>query len=190
MSPTRVYKKTKKTTVQLTSLLDLLFVMIFVSLIQQKAPTATPKKQTPKKVTSSKVTVKKAIKKTPPAVKEIKVISATFHFYPVSKDARLPDGRLAPSGKYLMQGNFDEKTNKLNLVGFSWIDRPTGYDMVPLKGILDSAGTSFKGKVDSPWCKQFTLTRKSRSGNSLINGQWQGVYDCGQGQTGLTLTVE
>lgn len=189
MSATRVYKKSKKTTVQLTSLLDLLFVMIFVSLIQQKAPTATPAKTPPKKVTSSKVTVKKAIKKPIPVVKEVKIISAIFHFYPVSKDARLPDGRPAPSGKYAMQGNFDEKTNKLSLVGMSWIDRPTGYDMVPLKGTLDSSGSIFKGKVDSPWCKQFNLAKKSSSGDS-VRGSWQGVYDCGQGQTGLTLTIE
>ena len=53
MAQARTYKKMKKTTVQLTSLLDLLFVMIFVSLIQNKTldvkvqtKTKEPKPQT------------------------------------------------------------------------------------------------------------------------------------------------
>ena len=52
------YKRPKKSVVSLTSLLDLLFVMIFVSLIQQKAvvPTNTKAKtKTPTKAKPVKV---------------------------------------------------------------------------------------------------------------------------------------
>lgn len=190
MRAVRVYKKSKKTTVQLTSLLDLLFVMIFVSLIQQKTTSQKTTKQPVKKVESKKVIVKKAIKKPVPVEKPIQSITAIFHFYPVSQGAVLPDGRPAPSGKYEMQGNYDTKTMSLNLVGLSWINRPAGYDMVPLKGKLDPSHSTFKGKVDSPWCNIFTLARQDRAANSAVKGTWKGVYDCGQGQTGLTLTVK
>ena len=54
----RSYKRPKRQAVSLTSLLDLLFVMIFVSLIQQKA--AAPTKEEP--VPAAKVTEQKAPK--------------------------------------------------------------------------------------------------------------------------------
>lgn len=186
MGSPRVYKKRKKTTVELTSLLDLLFVMIFVSLIQQKTPTPVTEKPVPKKSTPApKVVTKKPIPKKPAPVTPKKYsVSATFHFHPTPGNPNLP------SGSYAMQGSFDEKTRALRLGGVSWIKRPKGYDMVPLSGEIEKTETLFKGRVDFPGCKMFNLRRTGLASNSPISGKWEGVYDCSQGPTGLTLTIQ
>jgi hypothetical protein len=180
----KYYKKNKKTTVQLTSLLDLLFVMIFVSLIQQKN---IQQKVEEKKVTKTEVvktTVVKAEKvtvETPVPQKE--PIPAVFEFYATANNPGTPEG------SYEMQGTFDEKSGKVNLFGANWIKRPTGFDMVPLNGLVDDAKSSLRGKIDSPWCKTFKLSRMKINPGNSISGIWKGVYDCGQGSTGLTLTI-
>ena len=184
MSTTRVYRKSKKTTVQLTSLLDLLFVMIFVSLIQQKT-TASPKeaKAPVKKTPVAEPVVSVTKTPTPEALKTYSV-RATFNFYGTPGNPNLP------SGSYHMQGSFDEKTRSLNLGGISWIQRPTGYDMVPLSGIIEQTHTLFKGRIDSPGCNMFNLRRTKTLSSSPISGEWEGVYDCSQGPTGLKLTIQ
>lgn len=184
MRSARVYKKTKKTTVQLTSLLDLLFVMIFVSLIQQKTTSSVekvkPKKEVPPIAQEVPVKIEKPAPEAPKAFR----VSAVFSFYGT------PGNPNVPAGSYNMQGVFDERTRELNLGGVSWNQRPENYDMVPLTGKIEGTNTLFKGKVDSPGCRMFTLRRTSTLSNSPISGTWQGVYDCSQGPTGLTLTVE
>ncbi|MAX65299.1 MAG: hypothetical protein QF441_11290 [Bacteriovoracaceae bacterium] len=194
MRPVRVYKKSKKTTVQLTSLLDLLFVMIFVSLIQQKdIPTESKQKTEPKKAPEvveeiktpkPKTQVVEQIKEKPKIEKRKYSISAIFHFHPTAANPKLP------SGTYMMQGSFDEKTRELHLGGVSWIKRPQGYDMVPLSGKIENSETLFKGRIDFPGCKIFNLKRTEVLDNSPISGKWKGVYDCSQGLTGLTLTIQ
>ena len=189
----RVYKKRKKATVELTSLLDLLFVMIFVSLIQQKdikiEPKKTPKPK-PKIVKPVAKAPSKAVKKPAPQVLKQYSITAKFHFYAT------PNNPTVPTGTYEMRGSFDEKTRSLKLAGVSWIDYPKGIpsnvsiDMVPLSGKIDETNSLFKGRVESPNCKEFTLGRKETIGNSPISGKWVGVYDCYQGSTGLTLTIQ
>jgi hypothetical protein len=184
MSSTRVYRKNKKVSVQLTSLLDLLFVMIFVSLIQEKAPSKAikePTKATPT-VTAKAIPVKK--KEIKPAAPTKYNISAIFHFHPTAGSPNLP------SGTYVMQGSFNEKTREIKLAGVSWVNRPTGYDMVPLSGTIESTNTLFKGRVDFPGCQLFTLKRMKTISNSPISGKWEGIYDCSQGPTGLTLTIQ
>lgn len=181
MRPVRAYKKTKKTTVQLTSLLDLLFVMIFVSLIQQKE--ISPVKSAPKSTKKAPIVKPKKKKVTKPVLKTY-VVSASFKFYGT------PGNPNIPGGEYMMQGSFDEKTRELKLGGVSWLNRPTGYDMVPLTGKIETTHTLFKGKIDFPGCKLFTLTRKETFANSSISGVWEGIYDCSQGPTGLTLTIQ
>lgn len=183
----RTYKRTKKTTIQLTSLLDLLFVMIFVSLIQQKT-TPEMMKQIKKKPgtithikTKKKVKTKKVTKPTPALSY---TIDATFHFHPTATNRNIP------SGKYQMKGSFDEKTRKLQLGGVSWIDRPKNYDMVPLSGTIEKTGKVFMGRVEFPGCQQFTLKKSQSSGSKSISGVWEGIYNCSQGETGLTLTIQ
>lgn len=172
-----MYKRRKKPTVELTSLLDLLFVMIFLSLIQQKGVKA-PVKPTPAKVT--KATPTKAV-----PVKKVHSVSAVFNFY------ETPSNPGIPVGAYRMQGRYDEKTGLLSLGGVNWMNRPKGYDMVPLSGKINAAGNLFTGRIEFQGCKQFTLrkTAKVQSSNPLT-GEWKGVYDCQQGSTGLTLSID
>lgn len=186
------YKKSKKTTVQLTSLLDLLFVMIFVSLIQQKnIPAKVKEKKIPRgKITKVKITptpkVKpKIVKKKPtPVVLKTYTVDAIFHFHSTNSNPNIP------SGTYNMKGSFDEKTRKLQLGGVSWINRPKNYDMVPLSGQIEKTDSMFIGRIEFPGCKKFTLRKIQKTQNSPISGTWEGVYDCSQGATGLTLTIK
>lgn len=188
MAQARTYKKMKKTTVQLTSLLDLLFVMIFVSLIQNKTLDVKVQTKTkePKPQTSPVVKTKVKKKKIVPEPQKLITygVRAEFKFYPTPGNPNLP------KGSYVMQGTFNEKNRKLNLGGVSWLNRPAGYDMVPLAGEIEKTHTLFKGKVDFPGCKEFTLRRVKTTANSPISGVWEGVYDCSQGPTGLTLTID
>lgn len=183
-------KRLKKPTVQLTSLLDLLFVMIFVSLIQSKE---APKKPEPK----TKATKTQASKPSPKAQtktesKEVKKkaqpvqysITASFHFYAPQSNPGLPEG------KYAMQGRYNRKTGELKLGGLGWLERPKGYDMVPLGGKIKAGSDIFRGRIEFQECEAFTLQRTQKSGQTPISGTWKGQYVCSQGETGLTLTIE
>ena len=188
----RIYKGPKKQTVQLTSLLDLLFVMIFVSLIQQKevtqkTPTKTAKDPVKKvdavtpKVATKKITPKKEIKK---PVQTFFTVRATFNFYGTNSNPNIPNG------SYIMSGSFDKKNGELKLGGVGWVKRPANYDMVPLMGVIDSSQKFFKGRIQFQGCKEFVLERKTLSNTTPISGDWVGSYNCSQGATGLTLTIK
>lgn len=172
-------KRLKRGTVQLTSLLDLLFVMIFISLLQTKM--MPPVIEAPPVVAQEpKPTAPK-----PTAPKSTKVsVTAIFHFFAPASNPRLP------TGTYAMQGSFDAKDGSLALGGVSWINRPPGYDMVPLKGEISSDGTTFTGRIEFQGCEVFTLRRTSQISQSFIAGKWEGSYFCTQGETGLTLTIQ
>jgi hypothetical protein len=182
------YRPRRKTTVQLTSLLDLLFVMIFVSLLQNNIPKGVetkktaPPKVTIKKKTKAKPKIIKKIAK-PVTIPKIVPITAKFNFYAIAENPTLSEGT------YQMQGNFNRKTGKLSLGGVSWINRPKGYDMVPLSGFIDLKSNTFKGRIEFQGCEIFTLTRDRKSGSAPLGGTWRGKYKCIQGQTGLTLTI-
>jgi hypothetical protein len=165
----------KRPTVQLTSLLDLLFVMIFISLLQDKAPPVpTP------------VPVETVVTETPKeAVAPTQFsLTAVFHFFPVQANLD------AQTGTFAMAGKYDQTTGELMLGGVSWIQRPEGYDMVPLSGRVMANENDFTGRVDFPGCQVFSLRRTSQSGSTPISGTWEGTYTCSQGQTGLLLTVQ
>lgn len=193
----RVYKKSKKTTVQLTSLLDLLFVMIFVSLIQDKpikVENRTPPVKKEKVVKTEPIEKPKPVEEVKPEpvkVPETFVIQAEFHFYASSSTTIQ-----FPPGKYMMQGTFDERTRTLKLGGLSWIQKPAGIDpnmdidMVPLTGIINDQLNKFTGRVVSPGCNEFSLEKVKSASRTPISGVWKGVYTCVQGSTGLTLTID
>ncbi len=178
------YRRKKPTTIQLTSLLDLLFVMVFVSLLQQKAPISEDAVKKPVQKETPVVAQETPAKKKPVATKKVSyAIEATFNFYKTSENPKLPNG------KYLMQGVFDSKTRELKLGGIGWIERPKNYDMVPLSGKIGPSNKTFTGRIEFQGCKEFTLQRVSSSGSNDISGEWKGAYECGQGSTGLTLTI-
>ena len=183
----KFYRGNKKTVVSLTSLLDLLFVMIFVSLIQQKTITENvkPIKKIGKTTfIKTKVKPKKIIKNPTPPVLKSYTVEAIFYFHPTNSNPSIP------SGTYNMKGSFDEKTRKLSLGGVSWVNRPKNYDMVPLSGNIEKGDSLFVGRVEFPGCKMFTLKKVQANSQSLISGTWEGIYECTQGSTGLTLTIQ
>lgn len=165
-----MYRRPRKTQVQLTSLLDLLFVMIFVSLIQQK--------EIPKNIIKKKV-AKPVVSK--PTVAKDYSISAVFNF-----------SGSGLKGSFLMKGVFSEKKDSLQLGGVSWIKRPSPqYDMVPLSGKINPKLGIFRGRIEFPGCKDFTLKRDKNSGKgSPVAGVWKGSYRCLQGQTNLRLEID
>ena len=185
MQARRVYKRPKKTAVSLTSLLDLLFVMIFVSLLQQQKVKTPPVKETKKgKLTQVKIPVKEKVKTPVVAVPKTYSLNATFNFYPTASNPNIA------TGTYQMQGSFDEKTRSLRLGGVSWIKRPKDYDMVPLSGTINRANALFTGRIEFIGCKEFSLRKTKAITGNPISGVWEGEYDCSQGATGLTLTID
>lgn len=178
-------RQRKRPVVQLTSLLDLLFVMIFVSLLQTKAPKAQDRPE-PKPKPAPVAEKKPRPEPTKPKPKpRIANISATFHFYPTSQSA------YKFSGKYRMNGVFDRENQTVQLGGVGWIDKPTGVEvgMVPLNGQINTDG-SFTGRVDDPSCQSFTLKKTVTAQGVEIAGSYEGTYICAQGETGLTLTIQ
>lgn len=176
-------RQIKRPVVQLTSLLDLLFVMIFVSLLQTKS--APSKAKTQAKTPPASRAKPKNKQKTEPAKPAPKVVpvTAVFHFYATSRSPNVP------TGTYSMRGSYDKETGDIELGGTAWINRPAGYDMVPLKGKIGNNET-FTGRIDFQDCEQFTLRRTKRIPGSDIGGNWKGSYVCFQGETGLTLTIQ
>ncbi|MBH47256.1 MAG: hypothetical protein CME71_03705 [Halobacteriovorax sp.] len=160
--------------------------MIFVNLLQQKPlPSPTQKEQPVAVATAAPQVAKKVVAK-PAPVKKPAVISvnAKFEFYATRENPSLPEG------SYQMQGRFDERDGRLQLGGLAWIKRPANYDMVPLSGFIDSSKEKFEGRIEFQGCKVFTLKRLTDTKGSPIAGRWRGQYDCTQGITGLTLTIE
>ena len=190
-------RKIKKPVIQLTSLLDLLFVMIFVSLLQTKStPTQAESKKPPaprpapvQKPVEKPVQKKVVAKKPAPAKPVVVAVNAVFHFYPSASSPNIP------SGKYAMGGQFNSKTGELQLGGTSWISRPKGQaanieiDMVPLSGVIDSSNRTFTGRIEFSNCREFNLYKVEEFSTTPISGKWEGTYTCLQGTTGLTLTI-
>lgn len=177
----RPYKRPKRQAVSLTSLLDLLFVMIFVSLIQQKT---IPQMKEQKVAEKPKAPPAPKVAKPAPQQPKTYSLEATFNFYGTQSNPNLP------SGKYIMNGKWDRESGKLTLGGVAWIERPPRYDMVPLSGKMDAAAGTFTGRIEAIGCKEFVLNRRLKRNRTPISGEWVGTYSCSQGKTGLTLTIQ
>lgn len=174
-------RRRQKRVVELTALLDLLFMMVFISLAQSKQ--VPPKVEVTEKPKEEKVEVVQEKKSVPEPQGRV-AVAATFHFYGTSTNPGIPQG------KYRMEGTFNYDTGSLHLGGSSWIDKPENYDMVPLSGIINHERSLFKGAIEFPNCNQFTLRKVSSTGATPVSGEWKGEYNCSQGDTGLTLTIE
>lgn len=182
------YKTQKKSVVQLTSLLDLLFVMIFISLSQSKG-VKVPEPEV--KVVTKTIIKEKIVEKPvevpvePKKPKPVKFnITAIFNFYGT------PSNPAVPQGSYRMSGTYDQKTGRLFLGGIEWINQPANYEMVPLGGKVEASEDFFTGRIQFQGCKKFSLRKVSESDATPISGSWKGQYDCTQGLTGLTLTIQ
>lgn len=173
-------RRYRRPVVQLTSLLDLLFVMIFVSLLQTKAiPPKNEVKPLPEVNKVASIPVPQTKQKTGKIA-----VSAIFNFFGPTTNPGLP------KGSYKMEGTYNQETGFLQLGGVEWIDRPTHYEMVPLKGKIDQDQKVFVGNIEFPDCREFKLKRNTQASGSPVAGNWEGVYVCSQGETGLKLTLQ
>jgi hypothetical protein len=93
-----------------------------------------------------------------------------------------------PSGAYAMEGAISG--TELTLEGTEWIDRPEGYMMAPIGAELVTSGAApvLEGSVESEGCSDLSLAQTSTA--AWYAGTWEGGYDCGQGLTGLELTID
>lgn len=172
----RQFKRAKKGAVSLTSLLDLLFVMIFVSLLQQKEISPNPTETKP--VAKSPVEIKPK-----PVEKILMSVNSTFEFYSL--------GGQQFRGSFLMEGLYNKSTGNLNLAPSKWIVKPPfDIGMVPLSGKISSDKMTFTGRVEFQGCKTFRLNRVEVKPGTPIAGLWKGNYTCSQGTTGLNLTIK
>jgi hypothetical protein len=110
-------------------------------------------------------------------------LQATFSFYPLASNPAVP------VGIYTMRGTY-RSASKIVFHGRRWILRPAGYVMVGLSGRL--SGGRFHGAVHGPSCTTFSLRKpKGHPSRANLVAIWKGSYlGCGQGPTGLRLTVK
>ena len=108
-------------------------------------------------------------------------LEAIMEFYEVDGNPGVP------SGAFAMEGTSTD--GAVSLDGTEWIDQPDGYVMGGIEAEVTGSGAvqQLAGTVDSEGCTTFTLDRTTTE--PWYVGTWKGGYDCGQGLTGLTLTV-
>jgi hypothetical protein len=71
------------------------------------------------------------------------------------------DFRHAPtevSGKFLVEGTFDEHTGDVSLEPVRWIVQPEGYEPVGMMGRVSLDGLRFAGRIAHPHCGAFRLS--------------------------------
>ena len=112
-------KSIKRPAVQLTSLLDLLFMMVFISLLQTKNVNSNQSvaKATPTPIPTSIPAPTKLPEKTS------EVLRGIFRFYPLDN----PQGD--PRGSFQVQGSYFFAKKSFSLGGTQWIERPATFQL-------------------------------------------------------------
>ena len=80
-------------------------------------------------------------------------IEAQFRFY------ALPENPRVPTGAFELTGTYNLALRILGLYPAKWVERPEGYDLVGVKGVLDDDGQSLKGALDGAGCGAIILRR-------------------------------
>lgn len=92
-----------------------------------------------------------------------------------------------PAGAFTMTGTNDG--GQLTLTAGEWIEQPEDYVTVDLAGeVADDAGDVLSGTVETEGCTTFSVERQTA--DPWFVAEWEGAYDCGQGFTGLSMTIE
>jgi hypothetical protein len=79
-------------------------------------------------------------------------------FYPLPEEPNLPRGR------FTIAGTFDIASRILVIHGVSWLERPQGYEMVDVTGMLSVDGRTVVGTIDSASCSDFRVLFEGKEG--------------------------
>ena len=80
-------------------------------------------------------------------------IEAQFRFF------ALPENPRVPTGAFELTGTYNLALRILDLYPSKWLERPEGYDLVGVQGVLDEDGQSLKGALDGAGCGAIILRR-------------------------------
>ena len=80
-------------------------------------------------------------------------LRARFRFY------GLPQNPSVPDGEFELQGTFNQTTGDIYFLPTQWINRPAGFQMVGMKGILGRGGQRITGTIQYPQCGKFNVSR-------------------------------
>ncbi len=109
-------------------------------------------------------------------------VSGVLDFYGIPQN---PDN---PYGSLEFEGTLDANRG-LTIEGRRWIRRPQGYILIDFSGIVNQNFNQISGDVLGTGCNDFTVSKVNSINAAQLNGDWVGTYRCGQGDTGLTLSV-
>lgn len=84
---------------------------------------------------------------------EAEKIKAIFSFFP------LPGAPSFPAGSFSMTGEYDADDGTLLLQGDDWIEQPLGFERHDIAGHAEIGGASIIGRVETPGCSDFVLSR-------------------------------
>lgn len=85
-------------------------------------------------------------------------INAVFSFFP------LPESPSLPSGSFAMTGDYDAEDGTIILKSGDWIERPLGLQRHDLAGRAEIGGTAISGRIETPGCSDFYLSRDGGQG--------------------------
>lgn len=88
-------------------------------------------------------------------------VEANDHARAIFDFGPLADNPTVPPGSYRMRGTatVGEDGISISLLPQEWIDRPDGYEMVGLVGVIDANRRRFQGRLLNTSCAWFDLKR-------------------------------
>jgi len=109
---------------------------------------------------------------------------ALFEFY------NLPGRTNAENGSYYMDVSYNSSDKAYVFKATDWIEKPSTYHFVDLKGVLDIDNNEISGNSPTKFrlVKAYKLPEPDTKLSELV-GTYIGSYFASQGETGLTLTV-
>ena len=80
-------------------------------------------------------------------------LAGRFNFFPVRENPNIPQGAFEVRVLVGHTHTFIEPTR--------WLERPNGYQMVSMFGLMNETGTSYQGKIQLNTCSDFTLSKNN-----------------------------
>lgn len=110
-------------------------------------------------------------------------VSGSFKFEPAEGNSEVEPGL------FFVEGTYESGSLSLDDIRWAESQHPDGYQSVGLSATVDPADTeSMEVELDAAECEPFTLERVSMQ--PWYVGTFTGFYECTQGITGMTLSIE